>query len=295
MPEETRKLLNTHSVRIDEERCIGCVICMRACPTNAIRVREGKAVVLGERCVDCGECYRVCPHDAVVPQTTSFSDLKRFKYTVAVPSAVLYTQFGWEVMPNQVLLALKKVGFDDVYDLAWMCEAVNAAYDLYFRDHPEPKPKISTVCPAVIRLVCILYPDLASHIITFESPRELAAMRLREKISREKGLQPDEIGLIHITPCPAKMISINRPIALEKSHLDGAISITDIYGRLLEVIDEVQEDVIIQQSSGVGLGWAIAGGEVRGIQRENCVAVSGVRDVIQILDDVEAGKLKGIE
>lgn len=284
-----------HSIYVDEEKCVGCVLCMKACPTKAIRVRKGKAMIMAERCIDCGECLRACPHEAIVPLTTSFSDLKRFKYTVVLPSPSLYTQFGWEVMPNQILLGLKKIGFDHVYDEAWMCEMVNAAIEEYIRENPAPKPKISTVCPAVVRLVAFLYPDLTEHIIPIESPRELAAKLLREKLSKELNLAPNEIGIVHITPCPAKMISINKPIGLSKSYLDGAISVRDIYGRLLEAIQDVREDVILQQSSGVGMGWAIAGGEVNGINMESCLTVSGVRDVIKILDDVEAGKLRDIE
>lgn len=284
-----------HSVRIDEEKCVGCVICMKACPTKAIRVRNGKAIIKEERCVDCGACYRVCPHDAVVPLTTSLSDLKKFKYTVALPSPCLYTQFGWEVMPNQVLLALHEIGFDHVYDEAWMCEMVTAAIEEYIRENPTPKPKMSLGCPSVLRLVTHLYPDLTEHIIPIEIPRELAAKQLREKISQDMNLSPSEIGIIHITSCPAKMISIHRPIGIAKSYFDGAISIRDIYGRLLEELKDIQEDVILQQSSGVGLGWAISSGEISGINIENCLAVSGVKDVIEILDEVEAGKLSDIE
>jgi len=284
-----------HSVCIDDERCVGCVICMKACPTNAIRIRDGKAVIKEERCIDCGECFRVCPHDAVVSLTTSFSDLERFKYRVALPSPSLYTQFGWEVMPNQILLALKKIGFDYVYDEAWMCEIVNGAIEEYLRENPEPMPKISTVCPSVVRLITFLYPNLVENIIRIESPRELAAKLLRKKISEEKNLSPEDIGIIHITSCPAKMISINRPIGISKSYLDGAISVVDIYRQLLEALKDINENAILQQSSGVGIGWAVTGGEINGINREHCLSVSGVSDVIQILDDMEAGKLKNIE
>ncbi len=284
-----------HSLTIDEDKCVGCVLCMKACPTKAIRVRTGKAVILSERCVDCGECYRVCPHEAVVPQTTSFSDLKRFKYTVALPSPVLYTQFGWEVMPNQVLLALRKIGFDYVVDLAWVCEKVNAAYEIFLKEDKGPRPRISTVCPAVVRLVSFLYPELAENMMPIDVPREVLARNLRKKLAQEKGFKEEEIGIIHITSCSAKMVSINNPIGLSKSSLDGAIAISDIYADLLEVIEDMDEDIILQQSSGVGLGWGKSGGEVNGINLDNCLAVSGVSDVIQILDDVEAGKLKDIQ
>jgi len=92
-----------HSFRIDQGKCIGCVACMRACPTRAIRVRDGKAQAAGERCVDCGACMRACPKGAIVPLTTSLSDLGKFRYTVALPSPVLYGQFRKGTRPGQIL------------------------------------------------------------------------------------------------------------------------------------------------------------------------------------------------
>ena len=32
-----------HSVRLDESLCKGCITCIKRCPTEAIRVRDGKA------------------------------------------------------------------------------------------------------------------------------------------------------------------------------------------------------------------------------------------------------------
>ncbi len=53
-----------HSVRLNEAKCVGCTNCIKKCPTEAIRVRDGKARIAEERCIDCGECIRVCPHHA---------------------------------------------------------------------------------------------------------------------------------------------------------------------------------------------------------------------------------------
>ncbi len=284
-----------HSIQIDEKKCVGCVLCMKACPTKAIRVQNNKAITLTERCVDCGACFRICPHEAIIPLTTTFSALEKYKARVAIPAPSLYTQFGWEIMPNQILLGLKKIGFDYVYDEAWMCEMVNAAITIYIQENPLPKPKISINCPAAVRIVTYLYPELVDHIIPIEVPRELAAEQIRKRICLERNIKPEEIGIVHITSCPATMISINRPIGIPKSNLDGAIAVRDIYGRLLGVIESVQEDIILQQSSGVGLGWAVTGGEAHGLNMDNCLSVSGVGDIIEILDDVLADRLRDVE
>ena len=41
-----------------------------------------------------------------------------------------------------------------------------------------------------------------------------------------------EIGCFFLTPCPAKVTAIRNPIGHEKSAVDGAISVLDIYGPL---------------------------------------------------------------
>ena len=53
-----------HSVTLDKDKCTGCINCIKRCPTEAIRVRNGKAKIIKERCIDCGECIRVCPNHA---------------------------------------------------------------------------------------------------------------------------------------------------------------------------------------------------------------------------------------
>lgn len=284
-----------HSVQIDREKCVGCVTCMKACPTKAIRIRDRKAVIIDEKCIDCGECFRVCPHRAVTSLTTSSADLERFEMTIALPSPVLYGQFGHNAMPNEILLALKMIGFSYVFDEAWLCEMVTTAIDEFLETYTGPRPLISSTCPAVVRLIAMRYPNLLPLIIPIDAPREVAAKRYRRIKSEKHDFPPEQIGVIHITPCPAKMISINRPLGTDKSHLDGAISIRDIYGQVLSTLKDLDEDMIIQQSSGVGIGWAMSGGETSGLTKDNCLAVSGVQDVITILNDVEAGKLKGIE
>jgi len=283
-----------HSIHFIEEKCVGCIRGLRACPTKAIRVKNGKAQMLEERCIDCGECFRVCHFNAIASATTSYSDLDQFECTIALPSPVLYSQFGPDVMPNQILLALKKTGFDYVFDEAWDCELTNGALQQYLNHAEPPFPKISITCPVVVRLIASQYPGLVDNLIPTQIPRESAAKKFREKASKSRNISPEKIGVIHITPCPAKMVSINSPLGQEKSYLDGAIAISDIYGPLQAALKDIEEDDVLQLSSGVGIGWAISGGEIMSLWQENCLAVSGVQDVIQVLNDVESGQLKNI-
>ncbi len=287
-----------HSIKINGEKCIGCVICMKACPTKAIRVRKDKkAKIIYERCIDCGECLRVCPYNAVEPITTKKSDLQKFKYKVAVPALVLYSQFGQNIMPDEILSVIKELGFDEVYDQTLMCEMIGRVIKEYLHENPTPRPVISSACPVVIRLIQRLFPSLCELLVPIEPPREMAAKNLREEISRREGIQPGKIGIIHITPCAAKMVSINYPASMEKSYLDGAISIREIYNSVMMKLKESTLPPILQNHgsiSGIGIGWALPGGEIKSLKYHS-VSVSGVYDTIEILKDVEAGKLKNID
>ena len=66
-----------HSVRLEKEKCMGCTNCIKRCPTEAIRVHDGKATIMKSRCIDCGECIRACPHSAKRAVTDDFEMIKQ--------------------------------------------------------------------------------------------------------------------------------------------------------------------------------------------------------------------------
>lgn len=286
---------NFRSIRIDTEKCDGRMACMRICPTQAIRVRGGKASLLNDRCIDCGECVRVCPNRAIIPQTSSFSDFSKFKYTIALPSPVFYSQFGKDVSPVVILTTLKKIGFDDAYDVACASESVSIAIQEYLDSNKSPRPLISPFCPAIVRLVQVRYPNLLDNLIPIESPMEIAAREAKNIKMKELGLKEKEIGCIYITPCPAKTISIKHPPRKKHSFLDGTISISEIYPTLLQHLSQTNGYEVKAEIRGLGLGWPIVGGQVACLKAEDCISIAGLTDVTRIFEEIENGKLKDIQ
>ncbi|MCL6638133.1 MAG: 4Fe-4S binding protein [Firmicutes bacterium] len=283
-----------HSVTLDEEKCKGCTNCIKRCPTEAIRVREGKARIIEDRCIDCGECIRVCPNHAKAALTDNLERLKDFKYNIALPAPSLYGQFNPDVMPGAVLTALTNLGFDDVFEVALAAEAVSRAVRDYIKANVHKKPLISSACPAVVRLMQVRFPALLEHVISLEAPMEVAARAAKRRKSRETGLTENQIGTFFITPCPAKVTAVKQPFG-ETSSVDGTIAISSLYGAILKELENIEEKPGLQKASGSGIGWCRAGGENLAVGRGSLLAVDGIHNVISVLGEIERGGLNDIE
>ncbi len=287
-----------HSVRLDKDKCQGCTNCIKRCPTQAIRVREGKAIILKERCIDCGECIRVCPHHAKYASSDSLEQLNKYKYTVALPAPALYGQFNNLDDINIILNALPKLGFNAVFEVSKAAELVSEATRLYMETESHTKPMISVACPAIVRLIRVCFPELIENLLLINAPVEEAGRLAREEAIKKTGLAPDEIGIFFITPCPAKITSFKQPIGVNKSNIDGAISIKDIYPVLLKAMEhteETEELRALHQSGVIGIGWATSGGEASGTLSDNALAADGIENCMKILEQVERGALDSID
>ncbi len=287
-----------HSVRLDSDKCQGCTNCIKRCPTQAIRVREGKAKIVKERCIDCGECIRVCPHHAKYASSDSLEELKKYKYTVALPAPALYGQFNNLDDINIILNALPKLGFNGVFEVSKAAELVSEATRIYMEKENHIKPLISAACPAIVRLVRVCFPELIENLLLINAPVEEAGRLARNEAVKKTGLAPEEIGIFFITPCPAKITSFKQPIGVEKSNIDGAIAIKDIYPVLLKAMEHTEdiEDLKAMHQSGViGIGWATSGGEASGTLNDNALAADGIENCMKILEEVDRGALDSID
>ena len=175
-----------HSVSLDLDKCKGCTHCLRRCPTEAIRIRDGHAVINAIQCIDCGECIRVCPYKAKRAICDSLEDLDRSKYLIALPAPSLFGQFINVTDVDYVLQGLLDMGFNDVFEVSRCAEIITEYTRRYMKRKDIPRPAISSACPVVVRLITIRFPSLIDHIVPLMPPIELAGRMAKEEAMKLK-------------------------------------------------------------------------------------------------------------
>ncbi len=287
-----------HSHIILSEKCKGTTKCIKACPTQALRYRKNKLIFFDDLCVDCGECINVCPESVFVPVIDEINDFEKFEYKIAIPARVLYSQFNADIHPLLIHETLKKIGFNEVIDISQNINVISYALSEHMKNKTDGKPVIGSFCPAVLRLIQVNYPNLMELISPFDVARELTAKEAKKRISEEKGIDIDKIGVIYFSPCPSKVVSIKQPAEKETSWIDGAISISDIYKIIHPEILKLKNQWKPKEGEEYfyyGKGWGMLNQILQHVDSEKCLSVIGIDNIKMILDDIEDSKLVNID
>lgn len=284
-----------HSVNLDKDKCRGCTNCIKRCPTEAIRVRKGKAGIIRERCIDCGECIRVCPYHAKTAISDELDEIKNYRYKVAIPAPSFYGQFDKKYTRDNILNALKGMGFDEVFEVARAAEIVSEATRHMLLEPSVKKPMISSACPGVVRLIQVRFPGLIENIVKLESPMEVAAKIVKAQLRENSNIPKEEIGVFFISPCPAKVTSVKSPYEKQTSYVDGVLSMKEVFVKVLAELGSPDNAATYSEAGLEGLDWANAGGESGALATEKILAVDGIHNVIKILDEIEGDRLSEVD
>ncbi|HYX07055.1 MAG TPA: [Fe-Fe] hydrogenase large subunit C-terminal domain-containing protein [Bacteroidales bacterium] len=286
-----------HALKVQEETCIGCANCMGVCPTEAIRVKHGKARIYNNKCIDCGQCYRVCPVSAIYVEEDDFSNIFSFSCRVALMPAVLTGQFPEEIKIETIYQTLYDLGFTHVYEIENCVDLLSDELNRYLDDHREQHPQISAFCPAVVRLIQVNFPSLVENLVLLKPPLDIAAEYYRKKLLNE-GFREEEIGLFYVTPCAAKIAAVKSPVGETQSPFNGVINMNSVYNRLYKRIKKGKTGnhkiADHSQLTDREMLWSLTHGEASATGKRS-LAIDGIHNVIEFLEKIESGEIKGID
>ncbi len=264
--------------------CLGCTHCLRVCPTEAIRIRRGKAEVLRHRCIECGQCISACPREAWKVLTDAPERIPKGEADVLLDPAVFW-QFGesW----NSLGSALREIGFAEVHELGSALDCYAAAVKDYLRREDRPRPVISAFCPAVRQLIQVKFPSLLENLMPVRSPYEIGFSDLCPAM----GLASR--GIYAVIPCLAQASLLCR---LDSPALRGVVSLADIYNPVkMRVRKSSARGEDAEKTASVpGAKWAAAGGESEAADIRRSLIVEGIHQVSRLFNLAESGLLEDI-
>jgi len=283
-----------HALKIQEDICIGCTHCIKVCPTEALRVRDGKARLIEERCVDCGECMRVCPVNAIIIEDDDFSRIFEYKNRVALVPSVFIGQFPRNIATRKIYSGMLEEGFTHVYEAEHsagiLVELINELLEI----DKDIRPVISSFCPAIVRLIQVRFPSLVRNIMQLKAPLDLAAISYRLKLESDEAVNDGGTGIFYVTPCAAKIAAVKSPVGEEKSPINGVINMDNLYSRIYSVINKEEKPYCIvpekEQLLPGEMEWTLTGGEAKHINGR-CLSIDGIYNAIEFLEKLENGTI----
>lgn len=288
---------NYHPINLNPDKCIGCTNCIKRCPTEAIRVTNEKASIMHEKCINCGACISACPYNAFYGVIKGYRGVSNYALKVSLVDPILYSQFETEIPPQSILSAIKSIGCTEVFEVSKGADIVTGFTQKYLQLQKKT-PVISSSCPAIIRLIQLRFPELIHHILPIDSPVEIAAYLAREEAMRKYGLKAKEIGVYYTTPCPARIMSFMNPLGTNQTNVSMSLPIHRVFGNVNRVLKWDKGKRFSNQKvypSSAGINWSRIGGQAAAIGIDEYMAVDGIDNVINVLEEIEYGKMRHLK
>ncbi len=304
---------------IDQSKCIKCGKCRDNCPYDAISRKKrpcaeacgvnaigndrlGRAKIDESKCVSCGMCMVSCPFGAIADKSQIFQLIRAMQAdqeVVAEVAPAIIGQFGPNVTPDHIKAALLKLGFSTVYevalgaDLGAMAEAKHYVEAVTTGELPF---LLTSCCPSWSVLAKSVFPDMIQTLSNELTPMVATARTIKKE-------RPNA-HVVFIGPCASKKLEASRHSV--RSDVDFVITFEELQGMFDAKgiqFDDCEPAEPLQDATGAGRGYAVAGGVASAI--EQCINAyypgtpvhiehaEGLADCKKMLLLAKAGKKNG--
>lgn len=300
----------------DPNKCVLCGDCVRACyeiqDIGAIdfAYRGAESAVLPAfgrdladvECVHCGQCASVCPTGALHPaqeidptwEAIDDPDTTVVAQLAPAVRVALGEEFGEDagtVSTGQIVTALRRIGFDRVYDTCFAADLTvleEAEEFIQRKNKGEDLPQFTSCCPAWVKYAEQYYPDLLPHLSSCRSPQQMFGSLAKELLPEQLGIDPDNLVVVSIMPCTAKKYEAQRPEFAAKGQrdVDQVITTTELArmiqerGLSFDRIEPGSLDMPFGFKTGGGIIFGATGGVTEAVLRCATEKITGViRDV----------------
>ena len=271
-----------HCITRINEKCINCGQCKKTCE-NIVNISYDLNRCEEPICIGCGQCILNCPTGAIIPKY-SYREVKDIidrneKIVVALISPAVRVSIGeafglpsGENNEKKLVAALKKLGFDYVFDTAFGADLTILEEVAEFANRLKNKdllPQFTSCCPSWVKYAEIYHPEILDHISTCKSPIGMQCAIIKNYFAENKGFEPSKIVTVAITPCTAKKMeakeyTLNIDYVLTASEISLLIKEENIDYNALE---EINYDLIMGESSGGGVIFGATGGVCESVIR----------------------------
>lgn len=274
--------------------CKRCYSCIRNCPAKAIKVVDGQAAVVPELCIGCGHCVQVCSQNAKRISSGAEKTRESLKYgkSIACLAPSFVVQY-YRYNPGQIVHAVSRLGFDEVWEVACGARLVANRYQQEINTEKPAGCFISTVCPAVVTMVEKHYPDLIPYLMPVVSPMIALGRYL-------KGLYGPDCRVVFIGPCVAKKEEAENPMV--SGAIDGVLTFPELDQMLQE--EKIDPDTLSPRNwdspaAGMARLFPLAGGLLKNIGQQydplnyEIIQVEGQQNCLDFFNGLR-GKKPGI-
>ena len=264
------------SINRIEERCWKCGICLNTCK-SLNDLCEGD-------CVKCGQCILTCPSGALTPVYNYKKVLNYIKDTDKVVVAniapavrvAIGDEFGFEpgkFLENELVGALKEIGFDYVFDVAFGADITVVEEAKEFVERLKNKtnlPQLTSCCPSWVNYIEKYHQDCINNLSEVKSPIGIQGALVKSYFSKLTGIKEDNIINVTFAPCVSKKTEIKK---YNNNDTDFILTTTELAMILrelsidLKVIKPKKIDNLLGDSSKNGLAFGVSGGVINAVVR----------------------------